>query len=214
MARQRQEPEPTRPNLEPDAIVERAADTGAAAGSQPLSGFLGRGTEGGRWRLYETPALDSYYEFDEGDVVHSVKHEGELGGTTVWLRSGAPIAHTVVSSTAAQQSFLQGPISSAATHAAAAAAAPQVIWPTRLECTWGLCPSNFFYCRQTWWNRCGSWIDACGSWICLDAAAGNVADVRPVTRQIESCFGDCGNRPPGGPTTHWLGCTAFFVCRL
>jgi hypothetical protein len=186
MARQRREPEPG-PNLEPDPIAERAGDP-EAAGGHALSGFLGRGPEGGRWRLYETPALDSYYEFDEGDVVHSVKHEGELGGTTVWLRRGAPLTHTVVSSAAAQQSFLQGPISSAATQAGAAAAAQQVIFPSRIDCTWGLCPSALFYCRQTWYFRCGSWIDACGSWICLEA--GPIAEARPETRKSQPCF--CG----------------------
>src|SRR5919202_6369949 len=116
MARQRRDSEPG-PNLEPDAITERAGDPEAGGGAHALSGFLGRGPEGGRWRLYETPALDSYYEFDGSDVVHSVKHEGELGGTTVWLRQGAPLTHTVATSAAAQQSFLQGPIAGGAAQA-------------------------------------------------------------------------------------------------
>jgi hypothetical protein len=198
MARQRRDPEPG-PNLEPDAITERAGDP-EAAGGHALSGFLGRGPEGGTWRLYETPALDSYYEFDEGDVVHSVKHEGELGGTTVWLKHGAPVKHTVVSSTAAQQSFLQGPIASAATHSGIAAGAQNAIFPSRIDCTWDFCGSWQFYCRQTWF-RCGSWFDACGSWICAEAVAGGIAGMaRPVT--ITACHGDfC--RPW---QTRWRGC--------
>ena len=189
MARQRRDPEPG-PNLEPDAITERAGDPEAGGGAHALSGFLGRGPEGGRWRLYETPALDSYYEFDEGDVVHSVKHEGELGGTTVWLKGGAPVTHTVVSSTAAQQSFLQGPISSAATHVGAAAAAQNAIFPSRIDCTWALCGSWQVYCRYTWF-RCGSWFDACASWICAQAAAGRVEGMARPQTGITECWGDC-----------------------
>lgn len=165
MARQRREPDP-KPNLELDAITERAADPGAAAGSHALSGFLGKGPDG-RLRLYETPALDSYYEFDGGDVVHSVKHEGELGGTTVWLRQGAPITHTVATSAAAQQSFLQGPISGAAAQAGLEAQSPNFIWPSRFDCSWVYypCGGSWYYRCGSWYYRC-SWFDACGSWIC------------------------------------------------
>lgn len=167
MARQRRESQ-SRPNLEPDAIVERAAEPTEAAGSQPLSGFLGRGTEDGKWRLYETPALDSYYEFDGDDVVHSVKHEGEHGGTTLWLRQGAPLTHTVATSAAAQQSFLQGPISGAAAQAGLTAQSANLIWPSRFDCSWfNYCGGSWYYRCGSLYYRCGSWFDACGSWICV-----------------------------------------------
>lgn len=193
MARQREDPGH---NLQPDEITERVADPEALGGSQALSGFLGRSADGGRWRLYETPALDSYYEFDEGDVVHSVKHESELGGTTVWLRHGAPVKHTIVTSTAAQQSFLQGPMTRAATRAGGAAPQRIAPWPTRIDCTWGPCHSWFVLCRR-------SWIDACRTWICgpqdsfvCGLGGGPVAEMMAETRASAGCLCE------GIPRTH------------
>jgi hypothetical protein len=80
-------------------------------GSRCLTGFLGKGGQEGRWRLYLTPELDSYVEFSEEDVLHSETiSERTLERTAVWIKLDATLQYT--QSVSAQADFLQGDITS------------------------------------------------------------------------------------------------------
>lgn len=100
------------PRLTPDRLVEiLVPDPSHHEPKVTLTGFLGRGAQEGSWRLYMTTGLDEYVEFNESDVVHTEPAPGgrlPTGGTMVWLRIGAPIRVTRVSSRQVQAEFLQG----------------------------------------------------------------------------------------------------------
>ena len=144
--------------LEPDEIVANV-DPAAVEGAQALTGYLGSGVEGGRWRLYASPTLEQYVEFSEDDVVGSQKLDAPGGGSVVWLRQGAAVKQVSSGSVSAQRSFLQGPIAGEAALTGGVLGGGllgRLTWlrPTRsacIDCTWGGCAS---------WGMCQTWI--CG----------------------------------------------------
>ena len=96
--------------LEQDALVEALVPD--PSGHQPgmqLTGWLGKGTTEGHWRLYLTPQLSEYVEFAEDDVLHSqalTEAQSPLGGTIVWLKPGVALRHTEVVTRSVQADFL------------------------------------------------------------------------------------------------------------
>lgn len=57
-----------------------------------LSGFVGRGAEDGKLRIYSDPSLGSWVEASAEDVVHTQPIDNSpLGGSHVWLKSGATL---------------------------------------------------------------------------------------------------------------------------
>ena len=111
------------PELKQDPLIDKLApEPGDAGPLTTLSGFVGKSPREGKWRLYTSPRLDEHFEFDASDVQHVEAlnpAESALGGSRVWLRSGALVRHTKVSSRDVQAEFLQGGIASA--HMAGAA---------------------------------------------------------------------------------------------
>lgn len=78
-----------------------------------LSGFLGRSSQVGHWRIYLSLTLDEYVEIPEEDIIHSQSlgpEQSALGGTMVWVRTGTPLQYTRTMSRQIQAEFLQGPI--------------------------------------------------------------------------------------------------------
>jgi hypothetical protein len=56
-----------------------------------LSGFVGHGPDG-HARIYPDPALSTWYDVPEGDVIHSVPiADSKLGGSYLWVRANAQI---------------------------------------------------------------------------------------------------------------------------
>jgi hypothetical protein len=102
------------PMLKPDALIDRIApDASEVPDVRVITGFLGKSTRRGHWRLYLTPTLNEYVEFAENDVVHSYSLEADenrLGGTLVWVRRDANLVHTKAVSREAQADFLHGDI--------------------------------------------------------------------------------------------------------
>jgi hypothetical protein len=89
--------------------------TGAGGEPTPtvvLRGLVGEGSQGGTWRLYLSQSFDEYVELAAADVVHSqaVDESAPLAGTLVWVRVGARLTYTQVSSREVQADFLQGGI--------------------------------------------------------------------------------------------------------
>src|SRR3954447_16740718 len=98
-----------RPQLRADPVVERLAPEQAPHETGvPLTGFLGPAGVEGRWRLYASRAFDDNVEFDESDVIDSETSDDSSAGSTIWLKAGASVKHTRVSSRQVQASFLSG----------------------------------------------------------------------------------------------------------
>lgn len=110
--------------LRQDALVENLIpNPGQQQPTVQLTGWLGKSGEEGTWNLYLSPALDEYVQFSENDVVHSQQLTGEtapLGGTSVWLKTDAPLKHVQVTTQQMQAGFLSGSITSGNLSSAAA----------------------------------------------------------------------------------------------
>jgi hypothetical protein len=107
--------------LRPDALVQRLSGGGGPRPTVVLRGLVGEGATEGSWRLYLSQQLDEYVEVDAADVLHSepVDASVPLAGTALWVRAGASLRYTQVSSRQVQADFLQGGI--ATRHLAGAA---------------------------------------------------------------------------------------------
>lgn len=100
--------------LKQDRLVEQMVpDPAKLQPGVQLSGWLGRSNTEGTWRLYLNPRFDEYVEFAESDILNTQPlgdDESSLGGTLVWLKSGANSQHTRVVSRQVQADFLAGGI--------------------------------------------------------------------------------------------------------
>ena len=75
-----------------DFVAAVHADPAKVEPKTLLSGFVGRGEEDGKIRIYSDPALSQWVEASADDVVHSRPIEGSaLGGSHVWLKSDAQL---------------------------------------------------------------------------------------------------------------------------
>jgi hypothetical protein len=96
--------EPSGEGLKPDAHVERMRPDPARLDEQwmKLTGFLGRDTEAGFWRVYTTPSLDTYVRVDEADEADVVAHHADeatasdMGRTILYVRPDATLQYTAV----------------------------------------------------------------------------------------------------------------------
>lgn len=78
-----------------------------------MVGFLGKSPKPKFWRLYQTLDLKDYLELAEDDIVQSQSLKSErqpLGGTVIWVRSGARLQHSRSESRLAEAEFMQGDI--------------------------------------------------------------------------------------------------------
>ena len=94
-----------------DALVENLRpDPSQGPNAVALTGWLGKSTRDGYWRLYFTPQLDEYVEFKEEDVLRSqsLGSEQTEGRTTLWVKRGASLEHTRTASRQVQAEFLKG----------------------------------------------------------------------------------------------------------
>ncbi len=77
-----------------------------------LAGFLGKGADPGRWRLYLTRQLDEFVEFDEPDVLHTERigqGDEDADKTWVWIKPEA-LGRAERTGASRQAAFLQGDI--------------------------------------------------------------------------------------------------------
>ena len=98
---------------EDEVVQHLVPDPSAVPEVKILSGFLGKSSRDGHWRLYLTPELSEYIEIPEEAVLRSQKLDNEqspLGGTILWINRNAELVHTRTKSVAAQAEFLQGSI--------------------------------------------------------------------------------------------------------
>jgi hypothetical protein len=103
-------------HLKQDRLVEQLIpDPGNYQPTIQLTGWLGKGTEEGVWRLYLTPQLDEFVQFSEEQVVQTQpvqQEQSPLDGTIIWLQSGTVLQHTRVVTRQVQADFLSGGITS------------------------------------------------------------------------------------------------------
>ena len=104
----------TRKELKQDPLVEQLApDPADPQATIQLKGWLGKGVKEGSWRLYLTPQLDEYVQFQDKDIVHTqpiAPEQSPLGGTMIWLLAGTSLQHTRVTTRQLQAGFLSGGI--------------------------------------------------------------------------------------------------------
>ena len=103
-----------RKELKQDPLVEQLApDPADPQATIQLRGWLGKGVKEGSWRLYLTPQLDEYVQFQDKDIVHTqpiAPEQSPLGGTVIWLVAGTSLQHTRVVTRQLQADFLSGGI--------------------------------------------------------------------------------------------------------
>lgn len=108
--------EPRRPITlkEEDFVSHLVEDPSRLPDTRLLIGFLGNSGKEGYWRLYLSPELNEFLEFQEKDVLRSQPlADSQLGGTAIWIRREAELQHTRTTTREAQAQFLQGTIASA-----------------------------------------------------------------------------------------------------
>lgn len=173
-----------RGELRQDALVERLApDPGQHEPAATLAGFLGKAAREGAWRLYLSPRLDEYVEFAAEDVLHAQPLPAEqspLGGTQVWLRAGASLRHTQISSRQVQANFLQGELTSAFM----GAARPTMPTFGRLPETGVACTRNYVCSVNPHIPACQPRSEICGSLFCPATGA-----LCPTGDFIQTCGG-------------------------
>ncbi|MGH7507162.1 MAG: hypothetical protein ACRELX_16020, partial [Longimicrobiales bacterium] len=102
--------------LRQDALVERVVpDPAQHRPMTLLTGFVGKSARDGYWRLYLTAEFDEYVEFRDEDVENTEQlpeEQSSLGGLRVWIRKGATLEHTHITSHQVQAEFLRGGIAS------------------------------------------------------------------------------------------------------
>lgn len=131
--------------LKPSELVEKlTADSTRLTPSRMLTGYLGKTTQEGRWRLYLTPELDESVEFSENDVLHSqTLPDDALERTAVWIKQEASLQYTQTVS--AQADFLQGDITSGFLQQATALQGLEsenaAIWTIIIRVSMRICPS-------------------------------------------------------------------------
>ena len=100
--------------LKEDEIIARLVpDPAAPPDVTAMAGFLGRSARPASWRLYQTLDLKDYVEIAEDDIVQSQSLKSDLqplGGTVVWIKSGARLRYTQSESRLAETEFMQGDI--------------------------------------------------------------------------------------------------------
>ena len=104
----------SRKELKQDPLVEQLVpDPADPQATIQLKGWLGKGVKAGSWRLYLTPQLDEYVQFQDKDIVHTqpiAPEQSPLGGTMIWLLAGTSLQHTRVTTRQLQAGFLSGGI--------------------------------------------------------------------------------------------------------
>lgn len=99
-------------NLQEDRLVQKLVpDPSKGPNAKMLTGFLGKSTQEGYWRLYSTPDLTTYVKFHEDDIIHCEQptpEQSTLTPTAIWLKRDAEVKFTGTSAVDAQEAFVSG----------------------------------------------------------------------------------------------------------
>lgn len=99
-------------NLVPEQAL-RATDRRAIPEQRTISGWLGKSTHQGYWRLYTTPELDEYIEIEEDDILQRRQIDtsvSPLGGSVLTIKASAEIHGMGATSVIARDAMLKGAI--------------------------------------------------------------------------------------------------------
>lgn len=132
-----------------------------------ITGYVGRSSTSGTWRLYLSPNLDRYVEIPEAEILYSQQLPGDRG-TAIWVRRDAKLHLVAVQSRDVQADYLSGPITRAAVRAPAAvrpAASPLAcgrLTNITHGCTHG--GGGIGPCGGGATDLCGDTADGCSTW--------------------------------------------------
>src|SRR6266403_3300767 len=100
--------------LKEDEIIARLVpDPAAPPDVIAMVGYLGKSGRPKFWRVYSTLSLKEYTEVAEDDIVQSQSLKSDrqpLGGTVIWVKSGARLQNSRNESAVAEADFMQGEI--------------------------------------------------------------------------------------------------------
>src|SRR6266404_3272325 len=103
-----------RKNLKEDEVIARLVpDPTDSPDVVAMVGFLGKSSRPKFWRLYQSLDLKDYTEIAEADIIQSQPLKSEqqpLGGTVIWVKSGARLQNSRSESRVAESEFMQGEI--------------------------------------------------------------------------------------------------------
>jgi hypothetical protein len=227
-------PQPKKPNLQPDAVVEALVSDPAQGppGTAVLHGYLGKSPTEGVWRLYLTPALDEYVEVPESEIQHS-ETLPDSSGTTIWVSNTLPLKHVRTQTQDVQAEFLGGAITDELLAGApgtvprpgpvptppVSIAGPCLSQQIRCNSAVDACPSHF--CPSvagpclSQQIRCNSAVDACPSRLCPSAAGPCLTRVIRCDSAVDACptqFGPCASHTFCPTTTPQRCPTLGFAC--
>lgn len=101
-------------NLRPHPLTESLLPSPAAhPNAVTFSGFLGRSTKDGFWRLYLSDELDEFLELKADQILHSEQIDvcGQPAGIVrLWVPKDAQLQHVTIDATIAAAEFIQGEI--------------------------------------------------------------------------------------------------------
>jgi hypothetical protein len=98
---------------EDELVTRLIPDPSAPPDVRLMSGWLGKSSRPGYWRLYLTPKLSRYLEFEERAIRHHQRltsADAPLGGTLVWVDRDASVLETQTSPRETQATFLDGEV--------------------------------------------------------------------------------------------------------
>jgi hypothetical protein len=116
-------------------VMALAPDPGNVESLFMMRGWVGPAVEPEVYRVYQSYALDDYYEVAEADVVFSVPEE-----RMVWIRRGATMRHVVARERDAEVDYLEGGIAAQAEGQIGPAASGGLGGPEPTKCP--PCPSR------------------------------------------------------------------------
>jgi hypothetical protein len=139
-----------RSGLKQDPLVEKIVDDPNHSQTRLVSGYVGKSTRSGYWRVYLNLEFSDYLEIAEADVLHvETLGDEDTSGAWLWLRREASVEHVRSEPQKAQAEFLSGEIAAALLAQASPQAAMGFPWLrfagllktfTVTECA--TCPTN------------------------------------------------------------------------
>jgi hypothetical protein len=170
-----------------------------------VTGFVGASTEPGKTRIYWDPSLTSYIEVDSADILHSEplpKEQSPLGGSYLWIKSGAQVSSGSASGQASKGRFFEGPLAAAyggqfgpAPGAGFAQPMP-VVRPTQLCTNIVVCRPSINFACPSYYYVCVSHYFPCASNIVECFTPGCPINATPACPVASP---NCPPPPPGTP---------------
>jgi hypothetical protein len=102
-----------KPELVEDPLVSKVVHDPSSPKAKLLSGYLGRSSRRGHWRVYLTLDFSEYVELAAKDILHTqALGSPNASGSWIWVRDDAKMEHVKPDAESTGAEFLKGPIAS------------------------------------------------------------------------------------------------------